>query len=65
MRGKGHCRLSLSPSRIGDDVGDNGGWGRSIDTFYVREGRVIVVVIKGGKGGRGVVDCHCRCRRRH
>ena len=53
MRGKGHCRLSLSPSRIGDDVGDNGGWGRSIDTFYVREGRVIVVVIKGGKGGEG------------
>jgi hypothetical protein len=50
MRGDGHCRLSLLSSPIGDDVGESGGWG-SIDAFYVRGGRVIIVVM----GGEGVI----------
>jgi hypothetical protein len=63
MRGEGHQRLPLSSRRIGDDVGESGGWG-SIDAFYVTGGCVVVVVIvMGGKGGGGTLSvCH---RRRH
>jgi hypothetical protein len=53
MRGEGRCWLSLSSSRVGDNVGERGGQG-SNDDDCGRGGRVIViVVVKGGGGGGG------------